>query len=99
VAARVYLYHVSPARNRESIRAAGLDKTRCSRGPRVYLSDEAGARFRAGGGRDVSGAGRDIWKVDVTGIPLRDDKTDGRGSWYAQRSIPPDRLTLHQACQ
>jgi hypothetical protein len=94
---RVYLYHVSPARNRESIRATGLDKTRCSRGPRVYLSDEAGARFRAGGGSGINGEGRDIWKVDVTGIPLREDKTDGSGSWYAQRSIPPERVALYLA--
>lgn len=88
-----YLYHVSPARNRDSIRESGLDKTRCGRGPRVYLSDEEGARFRASSGQ------RDVWKVDVTGIPLRKDTTDGHGSWYAQRSIPPGRVTLHQACQ
>ena len=42
-----YLYHVSPARNRESIRESGLDKTRCGRGPQVYLCDEEGARYRA----------------------------------------------------
>jgi 2'-5' RNA ligase len=89
-AERRYHYHVSPSHNREDIQQQGLDKNKSGFGPRVYLSDDAGERR----GRDP---GYDVWKVDTTGIPLREDKIDGEGAWYAQRSIHPDRLTLHRA--
>jgi hypothetical protein len=83
-----FMYHVSPVHNRESIQASGLDKRYSAMGPRVYLSDHEGAQTRA---RD----GYDIWKVDVTGVPTREDRVDEGSARYAQRSIAPGRLSLH----
>jgi hypothetical protein len=84
------MFHVSPAYNRASIQQGGLDKNKSGLGKRVYLSDEEGANLRARDG------GYDIWKVDTSGIPLREDKIDGGAARYAQRSISPDRIGLHK---
>lgn len=84
-----FMFHVSPTYNRESIQQGGLDKNKSGLGKRVYLSDEEGASFRA---RDD---GYDTWKVDVTGIPLREDRIDQGSAKYAQRSIAPSRVKLH----
>ena len=82
-----FLYHVSSGLNRESIQNRGLLKQHGQ--GRVYVGNEETTATR-------DGPGYDTWKVDVSGIPLREDKLDPPGSYYAQRSISPDRLTLHK---
>ena len=83
------MYHVSPPHNRASIQKYGLDKSKGALGPRVYMSSEEDIALR-------DNPHMDVWKVDVTGVPLRPDRIDGGSAVYAQRSFPPSRIHLHK---
>lgn len=82
------MFHVSPSLNRDSIQATGLNK-RQGHTPRVYLAPEHDIPLR-------DNPHSDVWKVDVTGVPLRPDHNDGGDAVYAQRSFPPARVALHK---
>ena len=99
-------YHVSPSTNRNSILRHGLDWKRMHANARgiacgwrgrpdaegIYLThpDIFDTRFfaRMGAGRRV-----DVWRVDVTGLPLEDLHSQGDW-WICREPIPPERLEL-----
>jgi hypothetical protein len=95
------MYHISPARNRESILANGL---RVWDGPSPYLwllADPTVAHEKAGqtwgGSRD-----NDVWAVDTNGIELQPDPHPGfsdphhkANSFISTVPIPPERVSIH----
>jgi hypothetical protein len=95
--ARSVHYHVTPARNRESIEQHGL---RVWDGPSPYLwlldSEELAHQVAAkpwGGSRE-----NDVWAVDTSGLELQPDPHPGiegmrDRSWVSGVPVPPERLS------
>lgn len=103
---RRYLYHESPASERDSIRGQGLipHKPFTPRAgedvyPKaVYLSEPHHSEYGSSWpGHDGPWFGYDRWRVDVSGLDVRRDPDPAHSSsWAHYDTIPPERLKLHK---
>lgn len=106
VAPRV-MYHVAPADRTDSIARSGLQ----SKAGRVYLWSDPEMADWFKGLHESDGKQMQVWKVDASSLPLKDDPeaqdmshwssrfqpgTNG-GAFYHEGVIPPHRLSLRKS--
>lgn len=100
---RQFLYHESPAKHRESIRASGLRPSNpgtLGYGENVktfptgvYMSPHGQSEYSSSM-RDASEFGYDRWRVDVTGLPVHADPSQSNEAHYTPEAVHPSRLRL-----
>ena len=93
ISAGHFSYHVSPARNRESIAREGL------RPGSVFTDSERQAETFAEFYRSVAPEPYDVWLLDREGVEVEPDPDYTRagipGTWVAPGGVPRRRVWLH----
>ena len=97
-----FLYHESPAANREDILREGLKPGKGEAsyaGPNapagVYMSPHKYSEYGSSyPGHDGPWFGFDRWRVNVEGLDVHADPTQPNSAHYHPGHIPPERLRL-----
>jgi GNAT superfamily N-acetyltransferase len=95
--ARTTLYHVTDAKNRQSIQIHGLDPNRSelwedANYPYTWFTDDKQRALDIADGVHTP-YGADIWTVDGTGLHLQPDPHGSYpGAFASQDRIPPDKM-------